>query len=113
MTSEQRLADAFLALAGSTADGSSDLPGPLSVLAQRAPALLGARAATVVFAPEGYGAAHVAGSDPSRSAWNTRPSGGERAPGTTATGPTRGPGPRRLSTAVPPGSGGRTTPHGR
>ncbi|WP_371653502.1 MULTISPECIES: ANTAR domain-containing protein [unclassified Streptomyces] len=64
MTSEQRLADAFLALAGSTADGSSDLPGPLSVLAQRAPALLGARAATVVFAPEGYGAAHVAGSDP-------------------------------------------------
>lgn len=64
MTPEQRLADAFVALAGSTADGSSDVPGPLSVLAQRAPALLGARAATVVFAPGGYDAAHAAGSDP-------------------------------------------------
>ena len=39
MTPEQRLADAFVALAGSTADSSSDVPGPLSVLAHRAPAL--------------------------------------------------------------------------
>ncbi|GGP34331.1 GAF and ANTAR domain-containing protein [Streptomyces melanogenes] len=64
MTPEQRLADAFVALAGSTADGSSDVPGPLSVLATRAPALLSVHAATVVFAPGKYDAARAAGSNP-------------------------------------------------
>ncbi|KPI12003.1 ANTAR domain protein with unknown sensor [Actinobacteria bacterium OK074] len=64
MTPQQRLADAFVALADSTADGPLDVPATLSVLADRAPALLGARTATVVFAPEGYEAAHVVGSDP-------------------------------------------------
>lgn len=63
MTREQRLADAFVALAGSTAAGPLDIPGTLSVLVNRAPPLLGARAAAVVFAPDGYAAAHVAGSD--------------------------------------------------
>ncbi|WP_210584083.1 ANTAR domain-containing response regulator [Streptomyces sp. GESEQ-35] len=63
MTPEQRLADAFVALAGSTTDGPLDVPGTLTVLAKRAPSLLGAGAAAVVFAPDGYEAAHVAGSD--------------------------------------------------
>lgn len=63
MTPEQRLADAFVALAGNMADGSPDVPGTLSVLAHRAPALLGTRAAAVVFAPESYDTAHVVGSN--------------------------------------------------
>lgn len=46
MTPGQRPADAFVALVGSTANGSPDAPGPLSVLAHRAPALLGTHAAT-------------------------------------------------------------------
>lgn len=63
MTREQRLADAFVTLAGSTAEGPLDIPGTLSVLVNHAPSLLGARAAAVLFAPDGYEAAHVAGSD--------------------------------------------------
>ncbi|MDC0768433.1 GAF and ANTAR domain-containing protein [Streptomyces sp. HD] len=64
MTPEQRLADVFVALAGSTADGPLDVHGTLSVLANRAPPLLGACAATVVFAPDGYETAQVTGSQP-------------------------------------------------
>ncbi|WP_320784792.1 ANTAR domain-containing protein [Streptomyces sp. CRN 30] len=64
MTPEQRLANAFVALAGGTEAGPLDVPRTLSVLAHRAPVLLGVRAATVVFAPEGREPALVAGSDP-------------------------------------------------
>jgi len=64
MTPEQRLADVFMALAGGTTDGPLDIPGTLSVLARRSPAVLGAGAAAVVFAPEESETAHVAGSDP-------------------------------------------------
>ena len=64
MTPEQRLADVFVALAGSTTDGASDIPGTLSILAHRSPALLGTSAATVVFVPGGREEPHVAGSDP-------------------------------------------------
>ncbi|WP_328748549.1 GAF and ANTAR domain-containing protein [Streptomyces sp. NBC_00285] len=81
MTSEQRLADAFVALAGSTADRSSDTPGPLSVLAQRAPALLGTHAATVVFAPKGYDTAYVAGSNPQVSRMEHEAVGWREGPG--------------------------------
>ncbi|MEV7884931.1 GAF and ANTAR domain-containing protein [Streptomyces sp. NPDC002817] len=63
MTPEQRLADVFVALAGGTTDGPMDIPGTLSVLARRSPALLGAGAAAVVFAPGELEATHVAGSD--------------------------------------------------
>lgn len=81
MTAEQRLADAFVALAGSTADRSSDMPGPLSVLAHRAPALLGIRAATVVFAPKDSDAVHVAGSDAQVSHLEHRAAGWQEGPG--------------------------------
>ncbi|MDH6214721.1 ANTAR domain-containing response regulator [Streptomyces pseudovenezuelae] len=64
MTPEQRLADAFVALAGSTADGPLDVPETLTVLAHRAPVLLGTRAAAVQFAPAGHDTALVVGSDP-------------------------------------------------
>lgn len=63
MTPEQRLADVFVALAGATTDGPVDISGTLSVLARRSPALLGAGAAAVVFAPGEREAPHVAGSD--------------------------------------------------
>jgi hypothetical protein len=81
MTPEQRLADAFVALAGSTADGTSDLPGPLSVLADRAPALLGTRAAAVVFSREGYDAAQVVGSNPQVSRLEHEAVGWREGPG--------------------------------
>ncbi|MGP2439200.1 ANTAR domain-containing response regulator [Streptomyces sp. JW3] len=64
MTSEQRLADAFLALAGGTEAGPLDVSRTLTALAHRAPALLGVRAAAVVFEPAGPAPALVAGSDP-------------------------------------------------
>lgn len=64
MTPQQRLADVFVELVGRTADGPLDVDGTISVLANRAPSLLGARAAAVVFAPDDYEAARVAGSDP-------------------------------------------------
>ncbi|MEV0261107.1 GAF and ANTAR domain-containing protein [Streptomyces sp. NPDC050617] len=64
MTAEQRLADVFVALAGSTTDGPVDLAATLSILAKRSPPLLGARAAAVVFAAGERAAVHVAGSDP-------------------------------------------------
>jgi GAF domain-containing protein len=63
MTPEQRLADVFVALAGGTTDGPLDVSGTLSVLARRSPALLGAGAAAVVFAPGEREVTHVAGSD--------------------------------------------------
>ncbi|WP_438292632.1 ANTAR domain-containing response regulator [Streptomyces sp. HUAS TT7] len=64
MTPQQRLAEAFVALSGSTTDGPLNIPVTLSVLADRTPPLLGVRAAAVVFAPEQDGAVQVAGSDP-------------------------------------------------
>ncbi|GAA4797210.1 GAF and ANTAR domain-containing protein [Streptomyces ziwulingensis] len=67
MTTQQRLADTFVALAGNTVDGPPDVTVTLSVLAREAPSLLGVRAAAVVYAPEGYGTAQVAGSDPDAS----------------------------------------------
>ncbi|NEA64355.1 ANTAR domain-containing protein [Streptomyces sp. SID12488] len=84
MTPEQRLADAFIALAGSTANGSSDMSGPLSVLAHRAPALLGIHAATVVFAPDGHDATratHVSGSNPQVSRLEHEAVGWREGPG--------------------------------
>jgi GAF domain-containing protein len=62
MSPEQQLADAFIALTGSTANGPLDVSATLSALANCAPSLLGTRAATVVFAPDGYNTARVAGS---------------------------------------------------
>ena len=67
MTPEQRLADVFVALAGCTTDGPPDVAGTLEVLAHGSPSLLGVGAAAVVFAPDEYEAAQVAGSDPSVS----------------------------------------------
>ncbi|GAB2775899.1 ANTAR domain-containing protein [Streptomyces daliensis] len=75
MTPELRLADAFVALAGDMAEGPPDVAETLSVLAHRAPGLLDATAASVLFSPdgpdrtgdEGAGAGtapQVAGSDP-------------------------------------------------
>ncbi|MEU4656843.1 ANTAR domain-containing protein [Streptomyces sp. NPDC023723] len=64
MTSEQRLADAFVALAGGLEAGPLDVSRTLTALAQHAPALLGVRAAAVVFELDGRGPAFVAGSDP-------------------------------------------------
>jgi GAF domain-containing protein len=64
MRPDQRLADVFIALAGSTANGPLDVPATLSALANCAPSLLGTRAATVVFAPDGYKTAQVTGSEP-------------------------------------------------
>lgn len=64
MTPQQRLADAFVALAGGTTDGPVDIPRTLAVLAARSPSLLGARAAGVVFASDDRAEVHVAGSDP-------------------------------------------------
>ncbi|MEV6547780.1 GAF and ANTAR domain-containing protein [Streptomyces sp. NPDC051597] len=81
MTPEQRLADAFVALAASTAGGSSGVPGPLSVLACRAPALLNIPAATVVFAPADYDAARAAGSDPQVSRLEHEAIGWREGPG--------------------------------
>ncbi|MEV5606701.1 ANTAR domain-containing protein [Streptomyces sp. NPDC052225] len=63
MTSQQQLADAFVALAGGTADGP-DVPGTLAVLVARSPTLLGIRAAGVVFAPHERAEVQVTGSDP-------------------------------------------------
>ncbi|WP_369377941.1 ANTAR domain-containing protein [Streptomyces sp. cg36] len=81
MTAEQRLADAFVALADSTADDSSDVPGPLSVLAHRTPALLNIRAATVVFAPGEYEAARATGSNPQVSRLEHEAIGWREGPG--------------------------------
>ncbi|SNX62732.1 GAF domain-containing protein [Streptomyces sp. TLI_55] len=64
MTSQQRLADVFVALAGGTSDGPLDVSGTLTVLATRSPSLLGVRAAGVVFAPGERAEVEVAGSDP-------------------------------------------------
>ncbi|WP_327352503.1 GAF and ANTAR domain-containing protein [Streptomyces sp. NBC_01304] len=64
MTPEQRLADTFVALAGSTRDGAPDIPGTLSLLAHRTPPLLGVRAATVVFVPGEREETRVYGSNP-------------------------------------------------
>ncbi|GAV45760.1 GAF and ANTAR domain-containing protein [Streptomyces acidiscabies] len=81
MTPDQRLADAFVALASSTADDSAGVPGPLSVLAHRAPVLLGTCAAAVVFAPKGYDAVHVAGSNPQVSRLEREAVGWQEGPG--------------------------------
>ncbi|MFI6621409.1 ANTAR domain-containing response regulator [Streptomyces sp. NPDC050528] len=91
MTPEQRLADAFVALAGSTADTSSDVPGPLSVLAHRAPALLGTRAAAVVFTPEDYDGARVVGSNPQVSHLEHEAVGWREGPGYDCHHPDAGP----------------------
>jgi ANTAR domain len=63
-TQEQQLADFFVAVAGSVTDDCFDVPRILSVLADRSPAMLGARAATVVFFPEEHEPPLVAGSEP-------------------------------------------------
>ncbi|MFE0174705.1 ANTAR domain-containing protein [Streptomyces sp. NPDC059002] len=67
MTTEQRLADVFVALAGGPAAGSpqdpTDLLGTLSILAHHSPPLLGVRAAAVVFVPGGREAPQVVSSD--------------------------------------------------
>ncbi|NEC85098.1 ANTAR domain-containing protein [Streptomyces sp. SID12501] len=108
MTPEQRLADAFVALAGGTANSSSDGPGPLSVLAHRAPALLGTHAATVVFAPEGYDAAHVTGSNPQVSLLEHEAVGWREGPGHDCRQAGTGP---RTPAALDSGPARRRWPH--
>ncbi|MFK4065287.1 ANTAR domain-containing response regulator [Streptomyces sp. NPDC029674] len=79
MTPQQQLADVFVALAGSSTDGSVEGVGEgagegvagggldvcrtLGVLAGRTPALLGVRAASVVYVPGGRDEIRVSGSD--------------------------------------------------
>ncbi|MEU5689526.1 RNA-binding protein [Streptomyces venezuelae] len=64
MTPQQRLADAFVALAGSATEGSPDVPETLATLAARSTSLLGVRAASVVYAPGGREQPQASGSDP-------------------------------------------------
>ncbi|PKV83090.1 GAF and ANTAR domain-containing protein [Streptomyces sp. TLI_146] len=64
MTPEQRLADVFVALAGSTTDSPLGISRTLTILAARSPALLGARAAAVVYTPAEHEPVQVAGSEP-------------------------------------------------
>ncbi|MEU6992931.1 ANTAR domain-containing protein [Streptomyces sp. NPDC046465] len=64
MTPQQRLADAFVALAGSASDEPPDVSTTLSVLVDHAPGLLGTRAAAALFSPDTREALQVAGSDP-------------------------------------------------
>lgn len=81
MTPQQRLADMFVELVGRTVDGPLDVSRTLSVLANRAPSVLGARAAAVVFAPDDYAAADVAGSNPEVSELEHEAAGWQEGPG--------------------------------
>jgi GAF domain-containing protein len=81
MTPQQRLADAFVALAGGTGDDPVDVPRTLAVLAARSPSLLGAHAAGVVFAPEERSELRVAGSDPEVSRMEHEAAGLREGPG--------------------------------
>ncbi|MFI7318052.1 ANTAR domain-containing protein [Streptomyces venezuelae] len=64
MTPQQQLADVFVALAGSATEGSPDVSETLAILADRCPALLQVRAASVVYTPGGRHEARASGSDP-------------------------------------------------
>ncbi|MET8687421.1 ANTAR domain-containing protein [Streptomyces sp. NPDC004732] len=64
MTPQQQLADTFVALAGSSTEGSLDVPQTLAVLVGRSPSLLGVSAASVVYDPGSGEAPQANGSDP-------------------------------------------------
>ncbi|MYY87165.1 MULTISPECIES: GAF and ANTAR domain-containing protein [unclassified Streptomyces] len=64
MMPQQQLADVFVALAGSATEGSPDVSETLAILADRSPALLQVRAASVVYTPGGREKARANGSDP-------------------------------------------------
>ncbi|MFD7816249.1 ANTAR domain-containing protein [Streptomyces sp. NPDC059785] len=60
---QQRLAQAFVQLAGSSVTEPSDRSGLLGTLASQGPALLGSNAATVLYVPDGRSPAQLTGTD--------------------------------------------------